>query len=148
MQPKPGAGRAVSAAPYETAVWDWRQNIEVGVDYLAYCRSYLHRKTTFSCPRLLPAFHYGISYLEARDFDVRRAPVPDNEIYRALWRGNLAPGAATSLICAVAPRARPDQSPGPPAIALAAKCAERAELADQLCFRSAWPGRLSDWYQR
>ncbi len=91
MQPKPGAGRAVSAAPYETAVWDWRQNIEVGVDYLAYFRSYLHRKTTFSWPWLLPAFHYGISYLEARDFDVRRAPVPDNEIYRALWRGNLAP---------------------------------------------------------
>lgn len=91
MQLKPGAWRAVSSVPYETAVWDWRQNLEVGVDYLAFARSYLHRRTTFSYPRLLAAFHYGISYLEARDFDVGRVPVPDSEIYRALWRGNLTP---------------------------------------------------------
>lgn len=47
MQLKPAAWRVVSAIPYETAVWDWRQNLEVGIDYLAYTRSYLHRKTTF-----------------------------------------------------------------------------------------------------
>lgn len=94
MQLKPAAWRAVSAVPYATAVWDWRQNIEMGIDYLAYSRSYLHRKTTFSYPRLLAAFHYGIDYLEARNFDVRRVPVPDNEIYRKLWRGNLTPIAA------------------------------------------------------
>lgn len=91
MQLKPGAWRVVSSVSYETAVWDWRQNLEVGVDYLAYARSYLHRKTTFSYPRLLAAFHYGTDYLEARDFDLHRVPVPDSEIYRALWRGNLTP---------------------------------------------------------
>lgn len=91
LQVKPAAWRAVSSAPYEPTVWDWRANLEAGIDYLAYSRSYLHRKTTFSYPKLLAAFHYGLEHLEARDFDASRVAVPDNAIYRELWRGNLTP---------------------------------------------------------
>ena len=91
LQIKPAAWRAVSAVPYEPAVWNWRTNLEVGVDYLAYSRAYLHRKTMFSYPLLLAAFHYGLDYVEERDFNVGRIPIPENAIYRQLWSGNLAP---------------------------------------------------------
>lgn len=91
LQIKPGAWRTVSSELYEPAVWNWRTNLQVGIDYLAYSRSYLHEKTAFSYPKLLAAFHYGLDELERRNFDVSRVPIPDNEIYRALWRGNLAP---------------------------------------------------------
>jgi soluble lytic murein transglycosylase-like protein len=91
MQLTPGAWRAVSQRPYEPGVWNWRENLEVGIDYLAYSRAYLHRKTTFSYPLLLAAFHYGLDYVEERNFDVRRVPIPDNATYRELWAGNLTP---------------------------------------------------------
>ena len=81
----------MSSAPYEPTVWNWRTNLEAGVDYLAYSRSYLHKKTAFSYPLLLASFHYGLDYVEERRFDVSRLPVPDNPIYRELWRGNLTP---------------------------------------------------------
>ena len=93
LQIKPLAWRTVSAAPYEPTVWDWRANLAAGIDYLAFSRSYLHKQrgVTFSYPLLLASFHYGLDYMEDRRFDVRRVPVPDNVIYRELWRGNLAP---------------------------------------------------------
>lgn len=91
LQIKPGAWATVSREPYEPTVWQWRRNLEVGIDYLAYSRSYLHKKTAFTYPKLLAAFHYGLDYLEQREFDMRRVPTPDNVIYRELWRGNLTP---------------------------------------------------------
>jgi soluble lytic murein transglycosylase-like protein len=91
LQIKPAAWAAVSTAPYEPAVWNWRTNLEVGIDYLAYSRSYLHRKTAFSYPLLLAAFHYGLDYVEDRNFNLGRIAVPDNDIYRRLWAGDLAP---------------------------------------------------------
>jgi len=91
LQITPRAWRAVSRVPYEPAVWNWRTNLEVGVDYLAYSRAYLHRKAAFSYPLLLAAFHYGLDYVEERDFNVGRIPVPNSPIYRELWSGNLAP---------------------------------------------------------
>lgn len=91
LQITPRAWRAVSAVPYEPAVWNWRTNLEVGVDYLAYSRAYLHRKTTFSYPLLLAAFHYGLDYVEERDFNPGRIPVPNSPIYRELWSGTLTP---------------------------------------------------------
>lgn len=91
LQIKPAAWAAVSTVPYEPAVWNWRTNLEVGIDYLAYSRSYLHRKTTFSYPLLLAAFHYGLDYVEDRNFNIGRIAVPDNAIYRRLWAGDLAP---------------------------------------------------------
>lgn len=93
LQLKPVAWRAVSKRPYEPGVWAWRENLEVGIDYLAFSRAYLHRKTDFSYPLLLAAFHYGLDYVEERQFDVRRIPIPDNPVYRELWSGNLSPVA-------------------------------------------------------
>ena len=91
LQLKPRAWRTVSPVPYEPSVWNWRANLEVGVDYLAYSRSYLHKQNAFSYPLLLAAFHYGLDYVEDRRFDAGRVAVPENGIYRELWRGNLAP---------------------------------------------------------
>ncbi len=91
LQIKPGAWSTVCSAPYEPTVWNWRRNLEAGVDYLAYSRAYLHKKTTFSYPLLLAAFHYGLDYVEKHNFDVAGIPIPDNPIYRQLWAGNLAP---------------------------------------------------------
>lgn len=91
LQLKPRAWRAVSSAPFEPTVWYWRVNLSAGIDYLAYSRSYLHKKTAFSYPLLLASFHYGLDYVEERRFDVSRVPVPANPIYRELWRGNLTP---------------------------------------------------------
>jgi soluble lytic murein transglycosylase-like protein len=91
MQLKPAAWRAVSTEPFEPNVWNWRKNLEAGVDYLAYSRSTLHRRTTFSYPLLLAAFHYGLDFVEEYSFDVTRVPVPDNAIYRKLWAGQRAP---------------------------------------------------------
>ncbi len=91
LQLKPGAWRAVSAQPYEPAVWNWRSNLEAGVDYLAYSRAYLHKKTEFSYPLLLAAFHYGLEYVAERKFNAEGIPIPDSPIYRQLWAGNLSP---------------------------------------------------------
>lgn len=91
MQIKRAAWAAVSSEPYEPTVWQWRSNLEAGIDYLAYSRAYLHRKNHFSYPLLLAAFHYGLDYVEDRGFDLRRISVPDNAIYRQLWAGDLAP---------------------------------------------------------
>ncbi len=91
LQLKPAAWRTVSRVPYEPTVWDWRINLEVGIDYLAYARSYLHKKNAFSYPLLLASFHYGLDYVEDHQFDLRRIPVPDNPVYHQLWDGNLAP---------------------------------------------------------
>jgi soluble lytic murein transglycosylase-like protein len=93
MQIKSAAWRTVSTAPYEPTVWNWRANLQAGIDYLAYSRSYLHRKAEFSYPLLLAAFHYGLDYVEDRGFEIRKIPVPENVIYRQLWAGNLAPVA-------------------------------------------------------
>ena len=91
LQLKPLAWRQVNPGPYEPAVWNWRKNLEAGVDYLAWCRNYLHQRRKFSYPLLLASFHYGIDYVEQREFDLGRIDVPDNAIYHELWRGNLAP---------------------------------------------------------
>ena len=91
LQLSPGAWRAVSELPYDPNVWNWRANLAVGIDYLAHLRSELHRKATFSYPKLLAAFHHGPVRLEACGFDERRLPVPDNPVFRELMRGNVAP---------------------------------------------------------
>lgn len=91
LQLKPAAWRAVSSLPFDPEVWHWRRNLEVGIDYLAYVRSYLHRRTAFSYPLLLASFHYGLDYVEERHFDAGSIAVPDSPIYRRLWSGDLAP---------------------------------------------------------
>ena len=91
LQLKPVAWRTVNRAPYEPGVWSWRENLATGVDYLMWCRSYLHRKGKFSEPLLLASFHYGMDYVEDRNFDLGRLDEPAGPIYRELWRGNLSP---------------------------------------------------------
>ncbi len=91
LQLKPAAWRTVSGEPYEPTVWEWRRNLEFGVDYLAWCRNTLHQRQKFSYPLLLGAFHHGMDYVQERDFDLRRLDPPDNAIYRELWNGNLSP---------------------------------------------------------
>ncbi len=91
LQLKPKAWATVSSQPYEPAVWDWRANLETGIDYLAWCRHALHARGRFSEPLLLAAFHYGFDYVEAAGFDEQKIPCPGNAIYRELWRGNLRP---------------------------------------------------------
>src|SRR4051812_30680875 len=66
LQLKPAAWRTVATTPFEPNVWDWRANLDAGIDYLAYSRAYLHRKNAFSYPLLLAAFHYGLDYMEER----------------------------------------------------------------------------------
>ncbi len=91
LQLKPAAWSTVSARPYEPTVWDWRANLETGIDYLAWCRHALHARGRFSERRLLAAFHYGFDYVEAHGFDEQRIPRPDHPLYRQLWQGNLRP---------------------------------------------------------
>ncbi len=91
LQIKPAAWATVSAQPYEPAVWDWRTNLETGVDYLAWCRHALHAHGHDSARLLLAAFHYGFDYVEARGFDERSIPRPEHPLYRQLWAGNLRP---------------------------------------------------------
>jgi len=91
LQLKPAAWATVSTRPYEPTVWDWRANLEAGIDYLAWCRHALHARGRFSERLLLAAFHYGFDYVESRDFDERRIPRPGHSLYRALWRGDLHP---------------------------------------------------------
>jgi soluble lytic murein transglycosylase-like protein len=91
LQLKEGAWQTVNTDPYEPGVWDWRRNLESGVDYLAWCRSYLHQKQNFSYPLLLASFHYGIDHVRERSFDLRRLDPPDSVIYRELWGGNFSP---------------------------------------------------------
>lgn len=91
FQVKPAAWASVSAQPYEPMVWDWRRNLLVGVDYLAWCRHALNAHDRYSDRLLLAAFHYGLEYVEAQGFDADRIPCPPNPIYRELWQGNLRP---------------------------------------------------------
>jgi soluble lytic murein transglycosylase-like protein len=93
LQLKPAAWATVSSRPYEPAVWDWRANLETGIDYLAWCRHALHARGKFSDRLLLAAFHYGFDYVEARDFDEGRIPRPPSPIYRQLWDGRRRPVA-------------------------------------------------------
>jgi len=93
LQLKPAAWAAVSAEPYEPSVWAWRSNLEAGIDFLAFNRSALQRRSDveFSYPLLLASFHYGLDYVEARGFEVGRLECPDNAVYRELWAGRLTP---------------------------------------------------------
>jgi soluble lytic murein transglycosylase-like protein len=91
LQLTPAAWAVVSPRPYEPTVWDWRANLEAGIDYLAWCRHALHARGKFSDRLLLAAFHYGFDYVEDRDFDERRLPRPSGSIYRELWAGRTRP---------------------------------------------------------
>jgi soluble lytic murein transglycosylase-like protein len=93
MQIKPGEWRAVSDMPYETASWDWRSNLAVGMDSLASIKRVLEAKGVFSYPMLWASYHYGLDYTEAHGFDMSRVRRPSDPVSYKLWAGDIHPVA-------------------------------------------------------
>lgn len=90
MQLTRPAWQEVTDESYRKA-WDWQTNIQVGIDYLAFCRDFLHRHDRFSYPLLAASYRYGPYYVQQRGFDLERVRAPKNKIYRAIFAGNVRP---------------------------------------------------------
>jgi len=91
MQITPRAWKAASDIPYETAVWNWRTNLAVGIEGLARIKAVLVGKEVFSYPLLWAAYHHGLDYVSVRGFDMSRIPRPSDPIARLLWSGQIHP---------------------------------------------------------
>jgi len=92
MQLTKPAWRQVSDESYRQA-WDWRTNIRVGIDYLAYCRDYLKKHDSFTYPLLAASYRYGPAHVKNKNFNIPQLKVPKNEIYRRIFEGNIRPVA-------------------------------------------------------
>jgi len=92
MQLTKPAWRQVSDESYRHA-WDWRTNIRVGIDYLAYCRDYLKKHDSFSYPLLAASYRYGPFHVKNKNFNILQLKEPKNEIYRRIFEGNIRPVA-------------------------------------------------------
>ncbi len=90
MQLTKPAWQEVSEESYRHA-WDWRTNIRVGIDYLAFCRDYLKKHDSFSYPLLAASYRYGPYYVENKNFNILQLKQPKNEIYRRIFGGNIRP---------------------------------------------------------
>ena len=90
MQISKPAWQMVSRKPYSRA-WNWKDNIDVGVDYLAYLKECLVTSGRFSYPMLAASYHYGLGRVKASGFDLSRLPPTKNKIYRALFSGEISP---------------------------------------------------------
>jgi hypothetical protein len=91
LQIKPLAWRALSSLPYETAVWDWRTNLAVGLDGMVRIKQALTARGVFSYPLLWASYHYGYDYVAARGFDMSRIPRPSDSIAYKMWSGEIHP---------------------------------------------------------
>jgi soluble lytic murein transglycosylase-like protein len=92
MQLTKPAWREVTDESYRQA-WDWRTNLRVGIDYLAFCRDYLKQHDSFSYPLLAASYRYGPYFVRDQNFNLRQVPTPKNEIYRRIFEGNIRPVA-------------------------------------------------------
>lgn len=92
MQLTKPAWEEVSQESYRHA-WDWRTNIRVGIDYLAFCRDFLVKHDSFNYPLLAAAYRYGPYYVEKKNFNLQQVKQPKNEIYRRIFEGNVRPVA-------------------------------------------------------
>jgi soluble lytic murein transglycosylase-like protein len=92
MQLTKPAWQQVSDESYRHA-WDWRTNIRVGIDYLAYCRDYLIKHDSFNYPLLAASYRYGPFYVKKKNFNLLQVRRPKNEIYRRIFEGNIRPVA-------------------------------------------------------
>lgn len=90
MQVSKAAWQQVTKESYRYA-WDWRTNVRVAVDYLDYCRGFLHRHDAFSYPLLAACYRYGPHYIQAREFKLERVKRPKNKIYQMILDGNIRP---------------------------------------------------------
>ncbi|HBR95409.1 lytic transglycosylase domain-containing protein [Coraliomargarita sp. SDUM461003] len=92
MQLTKPAWREVSDESYRHA-WDWRTNVRVGIDYLAFCRDFLQKHDNFTYPLLAAAYRYGPYYVKDKNFDILQLKQPKNKIYRRIFKGNIRPVA-------------------------------------------------------
>ena len=90
MQLTKPAWEEVTDESYRYA-WDWRTNIRIGIEYLAFCRNYLKRHNSFSYPLLAASYRYGPYYVKNKNFNLAEIKQPTNEIYRRLFAGNVRP---------------------------------------------------------
>jgi soluble lytic murein transglycosylase-like protein len=84
------AWKEVSDESYRLA-WDWRTNIRVSIDYLAFCREFLKAHDSFSYPLLAASYRYGPYRVKDRSFDILQLKRPKNEIYKSIFNGNIRP---------------------------------------------------------
>jgi soluble lytic murein transglycosylase-like protein len=97
MQLTETAWREVSEESYRHA-WDWKTNIRVGIDYLAFCRDFLKRHDAFSYPLLAASYRYGPYYVKKRGFDLKQVKPAKNEIYRRIFDGIIRPVPPPAVI--------------------------------------------------
>ena len=90
MQLTKPAWREVSDESYRHA-WNWKTNIRVAIDYLAFCRDFLKRHDAFSYPLLAASYRYGPYYVKKRGFDINQVRTPKNEIYQRIFQGIVRP---------------------------------------------------------
>lgn len=91
LQIKPDIWRAASSLPYETAAWNWRENLSVGMGHLATIKRSLEDRHVFTYPLLWASFHYGPDYVEAHGFDMSRIPRPADPVSYRLFAGDIHP---------------------------------------------------------
>lgn len=80
----------VSDESYRHA-WDWKVNVRVAIDYLAFCRDYLKEHDSFTYPLLAASYRYGPYYVKSKGFDLEEIKEPENEIYLRIFSGNIRP---------------------------------------------------------
>lgn len=90
MQITRPAWREVSDESYRHA-WDWRTNVRVGIDYLAFCRDYLKQHGEFTYPLLAAAYRYGPYHVKKSDFKISEMEPPENLIYESIFNGHTNP---------------------------------------------------------
>lgn len=90
MQLTKSAWREVSDKSYRRA-WNWKTNIRVATDYLAFCRDFLEKHGAFSYPLLAASYRYGPYYVKKRGFDLSRIRTPKNKIYQDIFNGTVRP---------------------------------------------------------
>jgi soluble lytic murein transglycosylase-like protein len=90
MQLTRPAWSEVSDESYRLA-WDWRTNLRVGIDYLAFCRDFLKSHDSFNYQLLAASYRYGPYYVKNKNFDLKQVKPPKNKIYQQIFAGNVRP---------------------------------------------------------
>jgi soluble lytic murein transglycosylase-like protein len=97
MQLSRPAWEEVSEEWYRHA-WDWRTNIRVAIDYLAFCRDFLKSHDSFNYPLLAASYRYGPYYVKKENFNILQLKQPKNEIYKRIFKGNIRPVAPPEIV--------------------------------------------------
>ncbi|MGJ3243815.1 MAG: transglycosylase SLT domain-containing protein [Opitutales bacterium] len=92
MQLSKGAWETVSDRSYGRA-WDWQDNLDAGLAYLAHLRGFLDDHNAFSYPLLAASYRWGPYAVKRRGFDMSRVKPAKNEVYKQLFAGEVSPVA-------------------------------------------------------